>query len=371
MEININKETGLPWYSCDGQDRDVIISSRVRFARNLANFPFPQFFRGDDEVRVQSIILDAFSNNENSSYFHAIDSNALSFVNRQILEERGVIKSTAEKKACKLLDESEIIMSYDGKFCCTINGSDHLHLSYFSSGLGFRSAFEECKKIDVQLQRKLQFAADYDFGYLTSAMRNVGSGMKLSARVHLPGLVHFGKLSIILDYLKQVDCNIIPAYPTVSQQDAAGCFFQINNNSAINGNEIDQIANMESICKYISECERKIIADYADNKSTIILNSVIRAYSIAKFSMLISLREAIDIISDIKLGLQLNIVSGININTIYTLLYRIQNGQLSYLMDTGSFSFEKDVEVNNKMKLDRLRAITIQEAFEKITLGNL
>lgn len=371
MEQTINEVNGLPWYSYDGQNRDVIISSRVRLARNLANFPFPAQFRGDDKERVQAIVFDAFSQLDNAAGFHAIESASLSENSRQILEERGVIKPSAEKKACGLPSESGIVMSADGKICCPVNCSDHLHIARFASGLDFRSSFEECRKIDTQLQKKLQFAASYDFGYLTAAMRNAGSGMKLSARIHLPGTVRFGKLSVILDYLKQKNCSVMPAFPAISQGSAAGNFFLISTNSAQNGSEIDQIAEMESICKYIAECECKILKDFADNKSTLIRNSVIRAYSIAKFSMLVSLREAVDIISDIKLGLQLNLLSGIDINALCSLLYRIQDGHLSYLMNTGSFDFEKDVLCDGRMKIDRLRAITIQESFEKISLGNL
>ena len=371
MEQTINEVNGLPWYSYDGQNRDVIISSRVRLARNLANFPFPAQFRGDDKERVQAIVFDAFSQLDNAAGFHAIESASLSENSRQILEERGVIKPSAEKKACRLPSESGIVMSADGKICCPVNCSDHLHIARFASGLDFRSSFEECRKIDAQLQKKLQFAASYDFGYLTAAMRNAGSGMKLSARIHLPGTVRFGKLSVILDYLKQKNCSVMPAFPSISQGSAAGNFFLISTNSAQNGSEIDQIAEMESICKYIAECECKILKDFADNKSTLIRNSVIRAYSIAKFSMLVSLREAVDIISDIKLGLQLHLLSGIDINALCSLLYRIQDGHLSYLMNNGSFDFEKDVLCDGRMKIDRLRAITIQESFEKISLGNL
>ena len=175
MEQTINEVNGLPWYSYDGQNRDVIISSRVRLARNLANFPFPAQFRGDDRERVQAIVFDAFSQMENAAGFHAIESASLSENSRQILEERGVIKPSAEKKACRLPSESGIVMSADGKICCPVNCSDHLHIARFSSGLDFRSSFEECRKIDAQLQKKLQFAASYDFGYLTAAMRNAGS----------------------------------------------------------------------------------------------------------------------------------------------------------------------------------------------------
>ena len=366
-----NIENGLPWFTYSGKDRDVVISSRVRLARNLANFPFPLRFQRDDRERVQAIIFDAFSkinDSKDNGNFYAIDSKSLAPLSAQILEERGAKKSLAEKRAMHLLAESGIVMSADGKICCTVNATDHLHIAHFSSGLNFRESYKECSRIDNALQKHLQIAANYDFGYLCATMRNTGSGMKLSARIHTPAIIHSGRFQAIIDYLKSNGVSLMPAFPEVSPQNAAGGFFQIANTSALNGSEIDQIATMESICKYIAESERKILKNFADNKPTVIRNSILRAYSISKFSMLISLREAIDIISDIKFGVQLNLVKGIDIDELCSLLYRVQNGQLLYLMENGSFDFEKDIENNQTIKLDRLRAVILQEAFAKITL---
>ena len=365
----MTEENGLPWYAKGGENQDVILSSRVRLARNLANFPFPLYFKKDDAERVQSLVFDAFSkiqNKDENLYFHAVDTSSIEEKARCLLEERGVLKSGKN-----LPKETGLLMSMDGSFSTLVNSQDHLRLSSFHSGLNFKDTFAFCEMIDSKLQKSLQFAASYDFGYLSCALRDSGSGMKLSARIHVPGAVRTGKLNVIIDYLREKNIAIVPAFPSISQGSAAGSIFLIHTLSAMSGSELDQIADFESACMYIAESERKILTGYADNKRTVVFNSVIRSYSLAKFSTLISLREAVDMISDLKVGLSCGFISGIDERLLCGLLYRVQPYHLMYLLDEGKFSFEKDVASDKRAMIDRLRALVMQEAIQNISLGNL
>lgn len=368
----MSNEENLPWYARKGNDQDVVLFSRVRLARNLANFPFPMYFRNDDSQRVQSLIFDAFAriqDEDQSVAFHAVDTRELDENGRKILEERGVLKRIQKRDGeCP---ETGVVMSMEGSLSSLINFGDHLRISGFSSGLDIRKNYARTSELDWKLQQYLQFAASYDFGYLTAALRDVGSGMKLSAKVHIPATVRTGKLNVIVDYLREKGFGILPAYPDISQGSAAGSIYRIRTESSLDGTELDQIADFEAACKFIAESERKISASYADNKKTVVYNSVIRAYSIAKLSLLVSLREAVDIISDLMLGVRLGFVSGIEQNLLCGLLYRVQPAHLYYLLNDGNFTFEKDIQEDTKAKIARLRALVLQEAVQKISLGNL
>lgn len=354
-------EKGLSWYDCSGDMMDVVLSSRVRLARNLANFPFPDCYKNDDSERVQIIILAAFSQLQDADNYHSIESKDLSVTSAGILIERGVLEN----------HQTALVMRNDGYVSTAINCTDHLRISSFRNGLSLRKSFDECIKVDMDLQKNLQFAASYGFGFLTQKIPDCGSGMKLSCRVHLASSVMLGKLNLIIEYCKQTKLKIEPAFPNIGQGSAAGSFFLISSTNAFDGNELDQLANFESCIKYIVETERKISTEYADNKSTLIRNSVIRAYSIAKFSLFISLREALDIISDLKLGLRLGLLKGIDDSALSGLLYKVQKSHLTYLLESGDFDFEQDIKNDQNAKVDRLRALTLQEAFEHISLGNL
>lgn len=365
---------GKAWYSLPGNERDVIISSRVRLSRNLANFPFPERFKNDDDDRVKSIILDAFQKVENPEHFHSISVPLLSFLNRKVLEERGVLKTKEEEvSARKIHEESGVVLNRDGDISSAINGTDHIKISSFSSGLAFRRCFENAKRLDDSLQESLQFAASYDFGYLSSMMKDTGSGMKISARICIPAVLKTGNFKNVADFIREKKCVMLPAFPSISKGNIppAGSYFLVHNGNSRNGTEIDQIAEMESVCKFIAEYERKILADFADNHITVIRNSVLRSFSVSRMSLLVSLREAVDMISDIQTGLRLGLVGGIDNDSLCGLLYRVQDGHLLYLMENGDFDFEDDVKENQILKLDRLRAVTLQEAFENISLRKL
>ncbi len=365
-----------PWFACPGADPDVIVSVRARIARNLANFPFPSNFRGDDARRVQSLVFDAFAQMQGASAesgFHAVETASLDANGRRILEERGVLRALPRRVPPEgvRLPETGVVMSTDGRCSTTVNCGDHIRISFFQSALGIQNAFDGAYRIDSALQERLQFAASYDFGYLTASFRDTGSALKLSARIHIPAAVRFGMLSRITDIAKQSRLCVVPAFPELSQGSAAGNFFTIETTSALNGSEMSQLADFEAACRDIAETERKISTECADNKRTIVRNSVIRAYSIAKFSLLVSLREALDIISDIKFGLRLGMLEGISDDMLCGLLYRIQPGHLFYLLQDGHFSFEDDIARDERAKTDRIRALILQEAFSTISLGNL
>ena len=195
--------------------------------------------------------------------------------------------------------------------------------------------------------------------------------MRLSARIHIPSLLRAGRISSLSDTLFENGIALNPLYHFSAQQNPAPSFFTIFTMSAMNGTEIDQIASFEAVCRSIVESERKISADFADNKSIVVRNSVIRSYSAAKTSLLISYPEALGMISDLKFGRKIGLLQGIEDNTFCGLLYRVQDGHLTYLMDNGNFTFESDVSVNNRLKLDRLRAIVIQEELSNVSLRNI
>ncbi len=357
---------GTPWYALCGPDNDVVVSCRVRLARNLANFPFPGRFRGDDALRVQALVFDALSKQQERA-FRMMPSEQLSPEHRRILEERGVLKRRHNSDG---LPETGVAVDFAGASSCLVNCVDHIRIAGFAAGMQFPDVFDGCRIVDSFLQESLQIAASPEFGFLTACFRDAGSGMKLSAMVHIPAVCRAGAFRALADSLRQNGCAVVPAFPLPGNRHA-GAFFIVQTAAAMAGSEVDQIAAVEASCRRIMDEERKISAGFADTKSTVVCNAVIRAYSIAKFSMLVSMAEAVDIISDLKLALRLNMLSGISDSDFCGLLYRIQPGHLAYIEECGSFSFEADVGRNPALRVDRLRAVTLQEAFEKITLGNV
>ncbi len=374
----MNNGFEVPWYTEKGQCQDVVISSRVRLSRNLANFPFAMYFRGDDSERVQTLVFDAFSRiqSENQNFlFSVVETKFIDEEGRKLFEEWGVLKPHGIFKNQNQKNPQETGLVFQKKkslsLSVRVNSGDHIKIASFRGGMNFQNAFSECAEIDGKLQEKLQFAANYDFGYLTCALKDSGSGMKLSARLHIPGIVHMGKFGLVVEYLKDKNFSISPAFPQISTGSATGSFYLLSTKNSMRGSEFDQIAEFESACMYIAEIERKILTSYADIKRTVVFNSVIKSYSLAKFSLMESLSDAVEIISDLMIGLKCGFISGVEQEKLCELLFKIQPCHLTFLMKEENFSFEKDILNDKKGKIDRLRALLLNEAVQNISLENL
>lgn len=350
---------GEPWYTCGGENNDVVVSTRVRLARNLANFQFPETARPDDSERVQSLVFDSFSQFPDSDGFHLVSRKALDELGARILTERGVLD---------VPDGTGVIMRSDGCLSCLVNSVDHVRISSFVPGLNCMQALDACRSADEGLQRTLQFAASHEFGYLTASVNDAGSGMKLSVRVHLPSLTFAGDADHVFRDLQEKGLSVTSAYGAGEDYGKSlGSYYMVATQSAQSGSEVDQLATIESAAKYLAETERKFRTECAENKPTEMHNIILRSFAAAKFSTLMQLRESISIISAVKWGLDSGILKGIEDSALCGLLYRVQNGHLEFLLRNGSFTFENDIKDRLPLKIERLRALMLQEAFEKVS----
>lgn len=352
------------WYTAQGPENDVVLSTRVRLARNLANYPFPQKFRGDDAQRVQTLVFDSFAHGENPDSYQVIPLKNLDELGEKILTERGVIESAAVKAP-----GTGIIMRTDGKLSCTVNDRDHLRFAAFATGLNGEAAFNTCRAVDQEIQQFLQFAASHEFGFLTSNVRDSGSGMKVSVRVHLPSIAACNHLNETLFSLEQKGITATACFGSGMERGSSlGNYYQISTKNAGEGSELDQLAVITSAVQFLANTEREERSICKKGRLTEVQDKLYRAFGAAKFSLLMPLREAVDIISGIKWGKDLGFVSGIEYHQLAGLLYRIQEGHLQFVLKDGNFSFPEDISSDLAMKTQRLRALILQEAFENLKI---
>ena len=175
------------WYTDTGIDNDVVLSTRVRLARNLSDFPFPEFMKNDSNERLLSVVFDAFSKLDDNRNYQALSLGNVEEIGRYILVERGVMPAGMIDKP-----GSGIIVSSDGHISCTVNYHNHLHISSFIAGYSPLEAYNLVNSLDASLQNYLQFAGNSEFGYFTSRLKDTGTGMKISAMLHLPSVVEAG-----------------------------------------------------------------------------------------------------------------------------------------------------------------------------------
>ena len=357
----MNKEKApsqTAWYTEDGPATDVVLSSRVRFARNLSGFLFPIVMKSDDAEHVLSLVFDGFNHLETPDEYQMIRMSQLDANGKQILSERGIIDTGSGMESWR-----GVIMRNDGVLSATVNIDDHIRIVSFSPGLSLYECSKSVSGIDTVLQQYMQFAAAPDFGYLTSDILNVGSGMKASVLVCLPGLCMTGLIDrVIKEYLSQG--FMVRGYYGSTEGTSMGGLYLLSNASAARGDVHTQIEQMEQASGKLADLERKSRKELANSMMTSVEDAVFRAIVTAKYARFISLTESLELLQRVKLGLSLGLITGLEHKDITALLYRIKPAHMGFVISAGSITMEKDIKTD-EMRLDRLRAMIIQEVFKE------
>ncbi len=367
MSVEISKD--LNWYAKEMPENDIVLSTRARLARNLSNFPFPPKFFKNDVERVQKIFEEAFKKIEKSKEYNFLHLGTIDPISLGILAEQGYIKKPFVKSEQLVLSSSAVFINSTGNIGAEINGHNHIHISSFSAGLNISEVYKNCSSFEQSLQKVVNFAFLKDFGYLDTQLLNSGTGLKITARFHIPAIYYSKKFAELDKILKDYRLKIFPmSGRLISPEKSGEKYFTVSTFNSLQGSEIDQIANFESACRHIINLERKSFESLAQNRPTINRHNVIQAYSLAKFSIFMSFPQALNLISDIYFGLRLKILSGMQFSDLNRLIYHIQNAHLEFLLKNEKFDFEKDIVSDHSLVLDRIRAIVFQEAIQKLVL---
>lgn len=342
------------WFAKSGQDDDIVLSTKVTLCRNLADFPFIRKMTDDDKQRVDSLIYDAFCQEDYSFFYY----DSLSDSAKKVFIDNNILWGNCS---------SVIINNKDDSISCLTNQSDHLKISVFSAGFECEKAAKKIYALDEKIQEKLQFAASMDFGYLTSNLCNCGSALQISIRMFIPSVFLSGQFSQIQKILEEHHLQAVNVFASneISRGDFTQYVIDIKTTNSIEGTELDQIANICSICQVILKMERKIRQEFADNNSTIILNFLRQKYYKALSSLLLTYEEACDLICSIKWGMNLKLLKEIAPKELNALFYLEKDAHLAYLCNNFSFNFEEDVKNSLELQIKRLRAIVIHQTIEE------
>ncbi len=370
-ETTLTNEAGNAWYNVAGPESDVIISTRVRLARNLVNFPFPQRFTHDDGMRVRALVFDAFAQMSDAEQYQSLSVRKLDELGLKILLERGVLSSEQINNPV-----SGIVVKTDGRLSCNVNADDHIQIAAFSSGYAAEYVYNLAQKVDYDLQSVLQIAASIDFGYLTCHLENVGTGIKLSIFAHLPSLAQFNSedkaLTTLFSEIEAHNFTIVPIFGISLQNNemlssAVGNCYQISTHLCLYGTESDQLSTFQAMVQTVIERERIQREKICNSYPTTLRDSVYKALAEVKYSRLLSENEGLDLLFRLKWGKDCGILTGIDDHELSSLVYRIREGHISFINRSERFKFEKDVHTLDR-QIERLRALIMQESIENIQI---
>jgi len=321
------KLTGLSaslgrWLDGSGPSSDVVLSTRVRLARNLAGVPFTHRAREEQLVMVYSSVLAAVRKTPGLTESLALEMRELTPLDRQFLVERHLISND-------LADNGKLrglLVLPDESISAMVNEEDHLRLQGLASGFQLRSAWESINAIDDELAQDLDYAFSDELGYLTACPTNVGTGMRASVLIHLPSLVLTKQIGRVLQGITQVGLAVRGFYGEGSQ--IMGNFFQISNQTTLGQNERETIDSLERVTKQIIESEQRARDELLKDARVQIEDKIWRAYGTLRHGRVISSQEVVNLSSAVRFGVALKIEGLASVQTLNELLVRSQPAHL-------------------------------------------
>ena len=332
----------MNWYLQNGKASDVVISSRIRLARNLADIPFPTKYTKDQAKQVLETIKEITPSIGYGVKF--IDLNALDDITKVSLVEKHVISPEFAMNKGK---SSAIVMNDEENICMMLNEEDHIHLQVFSSGLELENLKNLAIEIDEKLDHMLHYATHEKYGYLTACPTNVGTAMKASVMVHLPALTMTGNISKILNIVNGFGMNIHGIYGEGTQ--SQGDIYQISNNQSLGLTENDIIKNLNIITEKVIEQER-MARKYLAKNSIDLEDRVYRAYGTLAYATKLSSNECKKLLSYVKLGTDLGIIKELDDSKIAKLYLYNQPANLQKYVGKQLDGYEMEIKRTEVIK---------------------
>lgn len=330
----------MSWYLNKGPENDVVLSSRVRLARNLKNYPFPSKMTQETGEKAALEIIDTII--KESSYlskeFSYIGMSELIDIDKVALLEKHLI-------SVDLIKNSQIggvLTSKDENLSIMVNEEDHIRIQSILPGMQLSQAWEISDKIDNIIEQKIEYAYNENYGYLTSCPTNVGTGMRASVMVHLPSLRMIGYINGLLSTIGKLGLAVRGTYGEGSQ--SVGNLYQISNQVTLGQSEDDIISNISGVIAQITEQERMARNKVLKESGIQLEDKIFRSYGIFTNARLLSSNECMNLLSDIKLGVDLCMINTISQKDISELMIITQPACLQKLAGKTLNDEERDIK---------------------------
>lgn len=297
----------MTWYIDRGPESDVIVSSRIRLARDLAHYPFPNRMDAQQAQQAADEVELAFYGQDESrhSAYLALHLDTLSEEDRMALAEKHLISEQLARDGTY----HRVIISRDESVSIMINEEDHVRIQSMQAGLNLEEAYHAAAQVSLLLEQTLALAYNEKYGFLTACPTNTGTGMRASVMAHLPGLGMSGHLRNMIEGLAKMGFAVRGYYGEGSK--SQGQLYQISNQLTLGFSEEDLISDLQRIVQQLIEQERKARQEIYRKRPLFIEDKIMRSYGILQQARLLATDEAMGMLSDLRLGIALGLVHGL------------------------------------------------------------
>ncbi|MDQ0233017.1 protein arginine kinase [Metabacillus malikii] len=339
----------------DGPDSDIVLSSRIRLARNIDQYKFPTISSNEESQTVLNLFESAYASREfnNIGKLELIKMSEMQPIQKRVLVEKHLISPNLTENApyggCLISENEEVSIM--------INEEDHVRIQCLFPGFQLKEALEVANQLDDWIEQDVDYAFDEQRGYLTSCPTNVGTGLRASVMMHLPALVLTQKINRIIPAINQLGLVVRGIYGEGSE--AIGNLFQISNQITLGKSEKDIIEDLVSVVQQLITQERNTREELYEVSKTQLEDRVYRSFGTLAYSRIIESNETAKCLSDVRLGIDLGIITDISRNILNELMILTQPGFLQQYYGGPLRPEERDIRraalIRERLELEMRR----------------
>lgn len=332
------------WLRGSGPESDIVMSSRIRLARNVADFPFIRRCSDIDRANLESTIRENMKRHPRLAELDYVNVALLEQIDRQFLVERQLISrelSDAEGARSVAIEKEE-------RLSVMINEEDHLRIQVMHSGFDLQNAWDRINELDDMIESQIRYAYHQQYGYLTACPTNVGTGMRVSVLVHLPALVITQQIDKVFRSLQRINLVVRGLYGEGSQ--AMGDFYQVSNQITLGKTEEDLVRRVSEVVPVLINYERKAREYLINENQHDLFDQVSRAYGTLQNAQQISSEETMHLLSRVRMGVNLGLIGNVEIPTINKLFVHTQPAHLQKLTRAILSNSQRNIERANYLQ---------------------
>ncbi|MDD5520255.1 MAG: protein arginine kinase [Kiritimatiellae bacterium] len=325
-------------------DTGVVISSRARLARNLRNSAFPGWAGEDERIRICENLRAVFEKIPALKDFIFMDMAGIEPMDKDILRERHLISNELSEKGTG----SALVTTRDERVAIMINEEDHLRLQAMIPGMDMTGVWKQIDDVDSELEELVEYAFSPELGYLTACPSNLGTGLRVSVMMHLPGLRLMEEIELVMKGLARIDMEVRGLFGEGTE--AFGNMFQVSNRTTLGESEETILNRMTDVVNDLVTHEMNARARLMEQRKLQVLDHTGRAYGILMHAGVLTSVEAVDLMSALRLGVELGIVENLSVSRINEIILLTQPGHLQKMIKKNLGPLERD-----KMRADLVR----------------
>lgn len=340
------------WMKDGGPDDDIALTSRIRIARNIEDVPFPMLQTDSHANAVIEQVERAMNSSKVAAtgQFELLHISDMSALDRQVLVEKHLISRDLAEE----VRHGAVALRADEVVNVMINEEDHMRIQCLMPGLRLEEAWAVANELDDALEEQIPYAFHDRYGYLTACPTNVGTGIRASVMLHLPGLVLSGQISRLLSAVSQVGLTVRGMYGEGSE--SAGNLFQVSNQVTLGETEEEIIGNLDSVVHQLIDHERNARRVLVQENRDGLEDRVSRSFGILAYARRMDSKETLQRLSDVRLGIDLGMITGVSAGILKELLVMTQPAFLQKYYNQELSPTERDLRratlIRERLRLD-------------------